>query len=133
MSSGVGGGLWLTSGHVGGSTTSCLGSHGTRSVATGAHKSEPSPPAKKKVKVALCQMLVGKDKATNIKVAREAIEKAAKQGAEIVSLPGTASLMRIHNLGHTSNRWNTDPSLLAFPNGRVLEQPLCHFLLPCLC
>jgi len=35
-------------------------------------------------------MLVSDDKATNIQVAREAVERAAKEGAQIISLPGAS-------------------------------------------
>ena len=40
------------------------------------------------VKLGLCQILVTDDKETNIKHARQALENAAKEGAQIVSLPG---------------------------------------------
>jgi predicted amidohydrolase len=37
-------------------------------------------------------MLVSDDKATNIQAARTAVEQAAKEGAQIISLPGTSLL-----------------------------------------
>lgn len=43
------------------------------------------------VKLALCQILVGDDKTKNIAHAREAVAKAAKEGANIVALPGEFS------------------------------------------
>ncbi|CAD7699541.1 unnamed protein product [Ostreobium quekettii] len=48
---------------------------------------DPSPAASKKVKMAICQLLVTADKEENIKCARKAIEDAAKQGSSIVVLP----------------------------------------------
>lgn len=42
---------------------------------------------KKKFMLGLCQILVGTDKAANLSLAREAISKAVKLGAQIVSLP----------------------------------------------
>jgi len=41
----------------------------------------------KKVKVGLCQMLVGADKAKNLAAAAEAVASAAKGGAQLVMLP----------------------------------------------
>lgn len=40
------------------------------------------------VKLALCQILSGEDKVANIATAREAVVKAAQEGAGIVALPG---------------------------------------------
>ena len=39
------------------------------------------------VKVALCQLMCGDDKQKNIEAAERAVEKAVKQGAQLVVLP----------------------------------------------
>jgi len=46
-----------------------------------------APPSPKSVKLALCQIVVGDDKPTNMKVAEAAVRKAVGMGAQIVSLP----------------------------------------------
>lgn len=53
-------------------------------------RSHPSRLLHPQIKLGLCQMLVSDDKATNIQVAREAVERAAKEGAQIISLPGAS-------------------------------------------
>lgn len=46
------------------------------------------PILSQKIKVALIQMHAGHDKAKNLAVAKDNIEKAASKGAELVVLPG---------------------------------------------
>jgi omega-amidase len=56
------------------------------SAGEGANAGEDGPPPTK-LKVALCQIHVGADKAANLVNARSAIDRAAKGGAKLVSLP----------------------------------------------
>jgi len=53
-----------------------------------------------KVKLALCQIMVGGDKTANIQAAKEAISKAAAAGAKLISLPEC---------------WNSPYSTTSFP------------------
>lgn len=48
------------------------------------------------VRVALCQLSVTKDRDANIDHAKKAIEKAADQGAQLVVLPVSYSLLSPH-------------------------------------
>ena len=56
----------------------------TSSAASGSGEEGPPPT---KLKVALCQIHVGADKAANLVNARKAIDRAARSGAKLVSLP----------------------------------------------
>lgn len=57
------------------------------STAAAAAAAASSPSAQKKIKLAMCQILVGEDKKDNLDVAREAVQRAAQDGAELVVLP----------------------------------------------
>lgn len=67
---------------------------------------------------------MGDDKTKNIAHAREAVAKAAKEGANIVALPGGFSIIS----SARALTWLTAGCLVIY-NHRMLEWSLCHLLL----
>jgi hypothetical protein len=58
------------------------------------------------VKLGLCQIAVGEDKAANIKHAREALNNAAQAGAKIICLPGKKPPPQTHTLGASTHAYD---------------------------